>query len=133
MGKNKLLVYESRVQAGFPSPAGDRIECKLDLNEYLVKHPAATFFVRAAGDAMVNAGIHDNDILIVDRSIGASNNKIVIAVVNGKFIVRRICVRPAPAASYLQPENKAYPAIKLNGDLDMCIWGVVTAVIHRPE
>lgn len=128
-----MLVCESRVQAGFSSPAESQIECKLDLNEYLVKHPAATFFVRAAGDAMVNVGIHDNDILVVDRSISVSNNKIVIAAVNGKLMVRRICMRAAPAASYLQPENKAYPMIKLDGGLDMCIWGVVTAVIHHPE
>src|SRR4030042_6039051 len=88
--KVKLPLYISRIKAGFPSPADDYIEKELDLNEYLIKHPAATFFVRVEGNSMIDAGIHSGDILIVDKSLEAKNNKIVIAVVNGELTVKRI-------------------------------------------
>lgn len=83
-----LPFYQTKVQAGFPSPAEDHMPDKLDLNSYLIKHPASTFFVRVAGDSMIGAGIKENDLLIVDRSIQATNNKVVIAVVNGEFTVK---------------------------------------------
>ena len=78
------------MRAGFPSPADDYIETMLDLNEYLIKHPAATFFVKASGESMVNAGIHSGDILIVDRSLEAVHGKIVIAALNGELTVKRL-------------------------------------------
>jgi len=124
----KLPLYLSRIKAGFPSPADNYIEKELDLNEYLIKHPAATFFVRVEGNSMIDAGIHSGDILIVDKSLEAKNNKIVIAVVNGELTVKRI--KKADKKVYLVPENDSYPPIEIKDDMDFVIWGVVTNVIH---
>lgn len=123
----KLPFYSAKVQAGFPSPADDDMPNKLDLNDYLIKHPASTFFVRVVGDSMIGAGIRENDLLIVDRSIQATNNKVVIAVVNGEFTVKRL--KYINKEAYLVPENDDYQLIKLaEGSY---IWGVVTSVIHQ--
>jgi len=82
--------YLVAVQAGFPSPADDRLESSLSLDQYLVKHPAATFFVRVAGDSMIGAGIHPNDILVVDRALDPKHGNVVIAVINGELTVKRL-------------------------------------------
>ena len=116
------------VAAGFPSPADDYIEGKLDLNEYLIKHPAATFFVRAAGDSMIDAGIHQGDILIVDRALEPVNDSVVIAVVNGELTVKRI--RKSKNRFFLMPDNRCYEPIEVTEEMDVEIWGVVTTVIH---
>jgi DNA polymerase V len=116
------------VTAGFPSPAEDYIEGKLDLNEHLVKHPAATFFVRVTGDSMIDAGIHPGDILIVDRSLEAADKKVVIAVVEGELTVKRI--RLINEKIVLMPENENYKPLQINKETDFEIWGVVTNVIH---
>jgi DNA polymerase V len=123
-----LPLYAARVAAGFPSPADDYIEGKLDLNQHLVKRPAATFFVRAEGDSMIGAGIHSGDILVVDRSLKPYDGKIVIAVLNGEFTVKRFERRGG--ALRLLPENDSYPAMEITGAMDFTIWGVVTNVIH---
>lgn len=117
------------VSAGFPSPAEDYIDRKLDLNELLIANPAATFFVRVAGDSMIGAGIHDNDILIVDRSLEAAHNRIVIAVYNGELTVKRL-VRDAKSIR-LAAENPAYPSLEIGEEEGCEIWGVVTGVIHQ--
>jgi len=117
------------VRAGFPSPAEDYIEPKLDLNSHLVKHPAATFFVKVAGDSMIDAGIHPGDILIVDRSLEPADKKVVIAVVDGDLTVKRIRMKDAKV--FLAPENGNYAPIQLEGGMNVEIWGVVTNVIHR--
>lgn len=83
-------LYGTKVSAGFPSPAGDFMEGKLDLNDYLIKNPPATFFVRVTGDSMIGAGIHPDDLLVVDRSIDPKSRKIVIAVVDGELTVKRL-------------------------------------------
>lgn len=88
--KIELPEYLSKISAGFPSPANDYMDKKLDLNEYLIQHPAATFFVRVSGDSMVNAGINSGDLLVVDRALEVKNNSIVLAVVNGEFTLKRI-------------------------------------------
>jgi len=116
------------VSAGFPSPAEDYIEGKLDLNKYLVKHPAATFFVKVTGNSMIDAGIHDGDILIVDRSIKPANKKVVIAVVNGELAVRRI--RVTKDKVFLMPENRDYKPLQIEEEMGFEVWGVVTNVIH---
>lgn len=90
ISREGLPLYLSPVKAGFPSPADDFIDRKLDLHEYLVHNEAATFFLRAQGDSMTGAGIHDGDLLIVDRSIEASHNKIVIAAIDGELTVKRL-------------------------------------------
>lgn len=86
----KLPLYSSKVSAGFPSPAEDHIADKLDLNEHLIKHPSATFLVRATGDSMINAGIHENDILIVDRSVAATHGKVVIVAIDSELTIKRL-------------------------------------------
>jgi len=122
-------IFTSRVQAGFPSPADDYLEDKLDLNKYLIQHKEATFFVRAQGDSMLGAGIHSGDILVVDKSLKAISGKIVIAVVDGDFTVKRL--HKYGGKITLKAENDTFDDIKIGGDNELIIWGVVTAVIHR--
>ncbi len=116
------------VAAGFPSPAEDYIEGQLDLNKHLIKHPAATFFVRATGESMINAGIFPGDILIVDRSLEPADKKVVIAVVNGELTVKRF--RKIDGRISLMPDNQEYHEIELTDGMDCEIWGVVAHVIH---
>lgn len=124
-----LNLYSSSVQAGFPSPADDYVEKTLDLNDHLIDHPAATFFVRVSGDSMMGAGIHHDDILVVDRSLQPKDRDIIIAVLNGELTVKRLKV--GEGGTILRPENPDYPDISIHEEMDFCIWGVVTSVIHR--
>ncbi len=121
-------LFVSPVEAGFPSPAEDYVEGPLDLNKHLIRHPAATFFVRAAGDSMIHAGIFPGDILIVDRSVEPADKKVVIAVVNGELTVKRF--RKINGKAFLVPENDQYAAIELTEETGGEIWGVVSHVIH---
>ena len=123
-----LPIYSNKVTAGFPSPADDHLERNLDLNSHLVKHPAATFFVRVTGDSMIGAGINDNDILIVDRSLKPSHGKIVIAVVDGHMTVKRL--HKESGKLILMPENNLYKPIEIKEDMNIEIWGVVVTAIH---
>jgi DNA polymerase V len=124
-----LPIAGSKISAGFPSPADDFIENALDLNVELIKNPAATFFVRVSGTSMKDAGIFDGDILVVDRSVPAANRKIVIAILNGELLVKRLLKRGDQYI--LMPENKTYKPIYISHESDLNIWGVVTNVIHR--
>ena len=126
--KKRLPLFLSRVRSGFPSPADDYIEKKLDLNEHLIDHPSATFFVKVKGDSMINAGIFSGDMLIVDRSKEATNNKIIVAVVNGEFTVKRL--RKHFDKVTLMPENPNYRPIEITDTTDFEVWGVVVHVIH---
>ena len=123
-----LPLFSGKVAAGSPSPADDYVEKTLDLNELLVQKPAATFFVRAQGESMLGAGIHPNDILVVDRSIEPVPGKIVICALNGELTVKRL--QRDNGHWQLQAENPAYPDIAIHEELEMVIWGVVTNVIH---
>ena len=123
-----LPLYTGPVKAGFPSPADDYLEQALDLNNYLIKPPAATFFVRVDGDSMVGAGIHDKDILIVDRALSPQSGQIVIAILNGEFTVKRVKVEANRL--FLLPENPKFPLIEVTEEIDFQIWGVVTYTIH---
>lgn len=125
----KLPFFAVPVRAGFPSPADDFLEQNLDLNEHLIQHPAATFFVRVDGDSMRGAGIHKDDILIVDRALEPCNGKIIIAVVNGEFTVKRI--RLQGNRLFLEPENPQYQPLEVLPETDFRVWGVVTYVIHK--
>ncbi|HDT12307.1 MAG TPA: translesion error-prone DNA polymerase V autoproteolytic subunit [Candidatus Marinimicrobia bacterium] len=126
----KLPLYESAVEAGFPSPADDYIELKLDLNKHLIQNPSATFYVRVRGHSMVNAGISDGDMLIVDRSLEPKDGDVAVCVLNGEFTVKRIHVRGS--SLFLLPENPEYPPLSIDKDDDFRIWGVVSYVIHKP-
>ena len=121
-------LFLSGVSAGFPSPADDYLDRKLDLNEHLVRNPAATFFVRVAGDSMTGAGINDNDILVVDRSLEPCNGSIVIAVVNGELTVKRLLKNKNSCR--LAAENPDYPDLEIDEETPLEIWGVVTYAIH---
>jgi DNA polymerase V len=123
-----LPLFSGKVAAGFPSPADDYVEKTLDLNELLVQKPAATFFVRAEGESMLGAGIHPNDILVVDRSIEPVPGKIVICALNGELVVKRL--KRQAGQWVLGSENPAYRDIVLLEELEVVIWGVVTSVIH---
>ncbi|MGB0935458.1 MAG: LexA family protein [Alphaproteobacteria bacterium] len=123
-----VKMYSMAVAAGFPSPAEDYAEGRLDLNEHLLHNPEATFFVRVSGDSMIGAGIHPDDLLIVDRSISPTPGRIVIAVINGELTVKRLFRDSGKLC--LMPENPDYPAIEITEEMDFMIWGVVTNVIH---
>lgn len=132
--KLKLPLYASRLRAGFPSPADDYLESKIDLNLYLAEHPAATFLVRVDGDSMIGAGIFPGDIAIVDRSlvdsdVKAMHNKIVLAVLDGEFTIKRLSVKGK--AVLLVPENEKYEPIVVNEGSDFAIWGVVKHSIRH--
>ena len=124
-----IPIFTSRVQAGFPSPADDHLEDTLDLNTHLIQHQEATFFVKAQGDSMIGAGIHQGDILIVDKSLTPKSGKIVIAVVDGEFTVKRL--HKYKGNITLKAENPEFKDIKIRGTDELIIWGVVTSVIHQ--
>lgn len=124
-----LPYFETPVRAGFPSPAADDHEQQLDLNAHLIQHPAATFFVRVDGDSMIGAGIHRGDLLVVDRALEATNGKIVVAVVNGEFTVKRL--KKMGELCVLEADNPRYPSLPIDPSWDFQIWGVVTYVIHK--
>lgn len=122
-------LFDTSVPAGFPSPALDSIQKKLDLNEYLIEHPAATFFVRVQGDSMQDADIDSGDVLVIDRSLEATHNDIVLAVIDSEFTVKRFC--KTSKGIFLQPENNKYTAIKVTESMDFLVWGVVRAVVKK--
>jgi len=121
--------YSASVAAGFPSPADDYVEKRLDLNELLIKKPSSTFFVRAEGESMLGAGIHPGDVLVVDRSVHAGVGKIVVCALDGELTVKRL--RSKEGKLVLAPENPDYSDIPIREEVEMVIWGVVTSVIHN--
>ncbi len=125
----ELPLFLESVSAGFPSPADDYLENKLDLNDHLIKNPAATFFVRVTGDSMIDAGIHSGDILVVDRSLIPKEGNVVIAVIDGELTVKRI--HQDRNKIYLLPENRNFEPIEITTEMHFEVWGVVSYVIHR--
>ncbi len=123
-------LYLAVVSAGFPSPADDYIDQQLDLHRHLVQNPAATFFLRAQGESMLGAGIHDGDLLVVDRSLEAVHNRVVIAAVDGELTVKRLVRQKGRVL--LMPENAAYQPLDITEREHIFIWGVVSYVIHKP-
>ena len=122
-----IQLFSDAVPAGFPSPATDYCERKLDLNELCIQHPAATYFVRAQGDSMIDAGIFPGDVLVVDRSITAAHGDIVIASVNGELTVKRLETTPTMR---LVPMNSKHAAVDVPEAADLEVFGVATTVIH---
>lgn len=117
------------VSAGFPSPADDHLDNSLDLIELLIKHPAATFFVRATGNSMQGVGIREGDILVVDRSETPINDSMVIAAVDGECLVK--IYRTDGKSIWLQSANPMFPSLPINEENDFQIWGVVTGVVRQ--
>tara|TARA_X000000950_G_scaffold92419_1_gene116331 strand:+ start:3088 stop:3537 length:450 start_codon:yes stop_codon:yes gene_type:complete len=121
--------YQSNVPAGFPSPAEDFMDLDLNLQEYLVQHPSATFCVRVTGDSMQNAGIYSGDVMVVDRALEPQNNTIVLAILDGEFTVKRI--QKKGQELYLKPENSKFKPIQITEEMNFQVWGVVTHIIHK--
>ena len=124
-----LPLFLSPVQAGWPSPADDYIDEQINLHELIVTNSAATYFLRASGDSMIECGIRDGDLLVVDRSRDASHNRVVIAALDGELLVKRLQRRGKK--TFLVPANPDYPEIDITHREYVHIWGVVTYVIHK--
>ena len=125
----KLPLVSASVEAGFPSPADNHLERGIDLNEELIRNPAATFYVRVKGESMRDAGIHPGDILIIDRSVTPADRQIVVAMIDGEFTVKRFRKRNAKIT--LEAENPAFQPIEIGENQELTIWGAVTYIIHQ--
>jgi DNA polymerase V len=140
MGKAALMApvlslpfYVTRIPAGFPSPADDFIEDRIDLNQLLVKQPDATYFVKACGDSMIDAGIEDGDLLVVDSALAADpkDGWIVIAVIDGQTTLKRLRLIHGQTWLYPQNSQKNYPPLQVTAAMDFRVWGVVRAVCRQ--
>lgn len=125
----EMPYFDAGVSAGFPSPADDYMHAKLDLNQLLVEHPSATYYVRVNGDSMLGAGIVSGDLLVVDRSLEVTNNCIVVAHIDGDFTVKRI--KKTKNKMFLQAENESYKPIEITEEMDFELFGVVAHAIHH--
>ncbi len=123
-----LPLFASAIQAGFPSPAEDYVAARLDLNELLIRHAEATYFLRVRGDSMLGAGIHPGDLLVVDRALTPRDGNVVVAEVDGALTVKRLRLRAG--LPELHPDNPAYPVIRFREGQELRIWGVVTSTVH---
>lgn len=121
--------YESRIQAGFPSPAQGAYGDAIDLNRELIDNPAATFCARVIGNSMIDAGINNGDILIIDKSLTPHNGDIAVCFIDGDFTVKRISVKED--GIYLTPSNKKFPELRVSDESNFTVWGVVSHIIHR--
>ena len=128
--ETEIPFFASPVSAGFPSPADDYVEHSLDLNKHLIKHPSATFYARVKGDSMINAGINDGDLLVVDRALDIYDNCIAVCIIDGEFTVKRL--KKQKDKILLIPENKEYKPIEVSEFNDFEVWGIVAYVIHKP-
>jgi len=125
--KLKLPFVSNGISAGFPSPADDFLDINIDLNKHLIKNPSTTFYGRVKGNSLIDAGINDGDLLIIDKSLEPTNGKIAVCFIDGEFTVKRIKLEKD--VIWLIAENKDYPPIKVTKDNDFVIWGVVINVI----
>ncbi|WP_274474824.1 LexA family protein [Mangrovimonas aestuarii] len=123
------VMVDAGISAGFPSPAEDFKEQRISLDEELVRNKEATFFARVNGQSMIGAGLDNNDLLVIDRSLAPENNKIAVCFLDGEFTVKRLKVEDGKV--WLQPENPDYPIIPVTRDNEFVIWGIVTNVIKR--
>ena len=126
--KFRIPLLNDSVSAGFPSPADDYTEENIDLNEHLISNPFSTFFLRVKGDSMINAGIKDKDLIIVDKSLIAKPGNVVIAMIDGEFTIKRLSIKNDEL--YLKAENHNYPDFRFKNHIDVQIWGVVIYSIH---
>ena len=125
----ELPFITAGIKAGFPSPAADFDETKISLDAVLVKNREATFYAKATGTSMIGAGIDDEDILVIDRSLEPRNNKVAVCFIDGEFTVKRIKI--TKEGVLLMPENKDFEPIKVTDEHQLIIWGIVTYVIKK--
>ncbi|MCL4150702.1 UNVERIFIED_CONTAM: hypothetical protein GTU68_000171 [Idotea baltica] len=123
------IFFDAGISAGFPSPAEDFKEKRISLDRELIKNKEATFFAKVSGQSMIGAGLDDNDLLVIDRSIEPAHNKIAVCFLDGEFTVKRLKVDTE--GLWLQPENPNYPIIRITDENDFVIWGIVTNVIKK--
>ncbi|NOQ24153.1 MAG: translesion error-prone DNA polymerase V autoproteolytic subunit [Bacteroidales bacterium] len=128
--KIDLPFLKSLIPAGFPSPADDYMEMSLDLNEKLIRNPSSTFFAQISGSSMINAGICDGDIVIVDKSLQPKNDSILVCIVDGEFTLKKF-KKIDEETAYLMPDNPEFDPIKISKHNNFMIWGVVTYTIHK--
>ena len=128
-GKLEAILINAGISAGFPSPAGDFKQERISLDKELIKNKEATFFARVSGESMVNAGLEDGDLIVIDRSLEPTNNKIAVCFIDGEFTVKRLKVKKNKI--WLKPENTNYKAIEVKEDNELIIWGIVTNVIKK--
>lgn len=121
--------FDTGISAGFPAPTEDFKEQKLSLDQELIRNKETTFFARVSGQSMIGAGLDNNDLLVIDRSIEPQNNKIAVCFLDGEFTVKRLKVEEDSV--WLQPENENYPAIEITKSNNFIIWGIVTNVIKK--
>ena len=128
-----VLVFDAKISAGFPSPAADYVEGRLDLAEVLVPHPSATFTLRISGHSLTRAGIHDGDLAIVDRSLAPRHDDVVVAVLDGELTAKRLLIRRGRTFLVPDCDDPAYRPIEVTGRPDFEIWGVISSTIrfHR--
>ena len=124
---NGAIFIDTGISAGFPSPADDFKETRISLDEELITNKEATFFAKVNGQSMIGAGLDDNDLLVIDRSLEPENNKIAVCFLDGEFTVKRLKVKNDEV--WLQPENPNYPIIKITEENDFVIWGIVTSCL----
>jgi DNA polymerase V len=133
MDQLEIPLFSEKIKAGFPSPAEDFVEDRIDLNKYLIKNPISTFFVKVDGSSMENANIFKDDILVIDKSINPKNKDIVVAILNGEFTVKRLILKNENKSIYLAAENIDFKEIKITKEMDFEIFGVVTYIIHKAK
>ena len=126
---NGAILVDTGISAGFPSPADDFRETRISLDDELIQNKDATFFAKVKGQSMIDAGLDDNDLLVIDRSLEPANNKIAVCFLDGEFTVKRLRVEKNEV--WLQPENPNYPIINITEENDFVIWGIVTNVIKK--
>ena len=127
----ELPLAGTAIAAGFPSPAEEYLDLALDLNKELIKHPAATFYARVKGDSMVDAGIQDGDLLVIDKALEPKEGSIAVCYLDGEFTVKRLAVREE--CVYLMPANAEFKPIRITEENDFLVWGLVAYVIHKPR
>ena len=127
--KTGQWLMQNGISAGFPSPADDFKEIRIILDSELVKNKESTFYAKVFGNSMINAGLSDGDLIIIDRSIELENNKIAVCFIDGEFTVKRIVKRNNKI--YLKPENKNFKEIEIKNENELIIWGIVTYVIKK--
>jgi DNA polymerase V len=127
----ELPFYASYIAAGFPSPADDHLEDRIDLGQYLVQNPTSTYMMRVKGTSMMDANIHEGDILVIDKSLRPADGLPVVCFLDGEFTVKTF--RMIDKKAFLMPANPDFKPIEVTEDMDMRVWGVVVWILHKPQ
>ena len=127
----ELPLAAGAISAGFPSPAEEYIELAIDLNKELIKHPAATFYARVKGSSMIDAGIADGDLLIIDKALEPKDGDIAVCFIDGEFTLKRLALKED--GIYLMPANAEFKPIRITEENDFLVWGMLAYIIHKPR